>query len=115
MYTYEATLQRAVDGDTVDLNIDLGFDVVTRQRFRMLGINAPELHSKDADEKARGRAALEHLQGLLVGPLVAFTRKDAKEKYGRYLVTLTNGAGVNVNEAMVQAGHAKHYDGGKRD
>jgi micrococcal nuclease len=116
MYTYEAVLMRVIDGDTEDLRIDLGFNVFTEQRFRLLGINTPELHSKDADEKVRAKAAMNYLSGLLSSsPLTARTSKDKQEKYGRYLATIINNAGLDVNEEMVKAGHAKRYDGGKRE
>jgi micrococcal nuclease len=116
MFTYNAKLIKVVDGDTVDLRIDLGFNVFTEQRFRLLGINAPETHSKDADEKTRGKAAADYLKSLLAGEgqLVATTVLDKQEKYGRFLAKIVNASGENVNDEMVKAGHAKLYDGGKR-
>jgi micrococcal nuclease len=115
MFTYQATLLKVLDGDTVDFRIDLGFNVFTEQRFRLLGINAPELHSKDLAEKERGKAAMNYLTSLLTPtPLTVVTKKDEQEKYGRYLCRITNGGGSDVNDEMVKAGHAKPYDGGKR-
>ena len=116
MYTYEASLLKVVDGDTVDLRSDLGFKVFTEQRFRLAGINTPELHSKDAKEKTAAKAAMDYLTGLLGQlPLTVKTSLDKQEKYGRFLAQITNGAGTAVNEEMVKAGHAKPYDGGKRE
>lgn len=117
MYTYEAKLLKVVDGDTVDLRIDLGFKVFTEQRFRLLGINAPETHSKDPSEKAMGKAAMDYLKSLLAGEgqLKVVTSLDKQEKYGRFLAVITNGSGEIVNDEMVKAGHAKPYDGGKRE
>jgi len=117
MFTYNAKLLKVVDGDTVDLRIDLGFKVFTEQRFRLAGINAPELHSKDPAERERGKAATEHLKTLIMGEgqLVVTTTLDKQEKYGRFLARITNGSGEDVNGEMVKAGHAKLYDGGKRE
>ncbi len=116
MFTYNAKLLKVVDGDTVDLRVDLGFNVFTEQRFRLKGINCPELHSKDAEEKKRGAAARDYLTSLISGEgqLVVTTFLDKQEKYGRFLAELSNASGEDVNEEMVKAGHAVPYDGGKR-
>jgi micrococcal nuclease len=115
LYTYRAELVRVVDGDTVDLRVDLGFSVQLKQRFRLAGINAPELHSKDAGEKQRAEASMAFLVALLLtGPLTLITDKDAQEKFGRYLARITNGTGIVVNDELVKAGHAVLYSGGKR-
>jgi micrococcal nuclease len=115
LYTYRAELKKVVDGDTVDLRVDLGFSVQLNQRFRLAGVNTPELHSKDAAEKDRARAAMTFLGSLLSsGPLTVTTDKDSQEKFGRYLARITNGAGVVVNDELVRLGHAVLYSGGKR-
>ena len=104
MYEYEATLERVVDGDTIVLMIDLGFETYERKTVRLARINAPEM-STDA-----GKAAKAYLVGLL-GPdevLTVRTIKDRKEKYGRYLVEVIGSHG-NVNDAMLMAGHAVEY------
>ena len=54
MYTYKIKLDRVVDGDTIDAEIDLGFDIKVKKRIRFMGINAPESRTKDLEEKARG-------------------------------------------------------------
>ncbi len=102
MFTYSATVYRVVDGDTVDLTVDLGFSVHTKQRFRLQRINAPE---KNAPGAAEATAAL---QGLLpVGAAVSevVSRKD---KYGRYLAEITAG-GVNVSDALLALGLVAPY------
>ena len=114
MYEYKAKLIKVIDGDTVDLDVDLGMDVHINTRIRLAGINTPELHSKDEAEREAAKRAKSALEGLMVNPMVMTTQKDEKEKYGRYLATITNGNGVNVNEYMVKLGHAKKYDGGAR-
>jgi micrococcal nuclease len=108
-YEYRARVIRVVDGDTVHLEVDLGFDVRRQDSFRLTGINAPERGTPE------GVAATGHLVELLnrVGPLVVYTTKDRREKYGRYLARLVMGE-VDINQAMVDDGHAVTYDGGKR-
>lgn len=114
MYEYAARLERVIDGDTIVLTFDLGFDVRFTHTVRLYGINAPE---HDTDE---GRAATRYLSRKLASPhgrpvsLLVRTIKDRTEKYGRYLAVVFNARGVNVNDALVKAGHAKPYDGGKR-
>lgn len=103
MYEYRAKVERVVDGDTVDVVVDLGFDVHVRQRLRLLGINAPE---KTGPTREAGYAARDYLAELLgAGPVTVSTSTDAREKYGRYLAWIIAG-GVRVNQAMVEAGHA---------
>lgn len=123
-YTYDATIVAVIDGDTVDADLDLGFDIHTKMRLRLYGINAPEVHSKDLVEKEAGLKAKDYLTKLVGGKAVVVeTIKDAQEKYGRYLAKITlvlPNAGtspvnpVNVNENMVNVGYAKPYFGGKR-
>ena len=105
MYTYKAKLDRVVDGDTIDVNIDLGFDISVHKRVRLA-------------EKKKGLAAKARLIELLdKGSLVV----ESKElgKYGRVIGTLhiypdNLNLPINVNEALVSEGHAVEYDGGKR-
>ncbi|WP_223479354.1 thermonuclease family protein [Oricola indica] len=108
-YLYRAEVVRVVDGDTVDLDIDLGFYVWLRsQRIRMVGINAPEPKGKTREV---GRAATEFLESLIVGKTVivrtykARDGSDAKGKYGRWLARIYVD-GVDVSQAMIDAGHA---------
>jgi len=62
MYTYKITVDRVVDGDTIDANIDLGFDVSVKKRIRFMGINAPESRTRNAEEKVKGLAAKERVK-----------------------------------------------------
>lgn len=108
MYEYRAAVLKVVDGDTVHLMVDLGFDVQRKDSFRLFGINAPEMSTPE------GIAAKDHLSLLLAyragdpNPLTITTVKDRREKYGRYLATLWMG-GESVNLKMVQDGHAVEY------
>lgn len=115
MYEYKAVVLRVVDGDTVDLDIDLGMRTHTLERIRLDGLNAPELHSKDQSERDAAKVSADFLRSLLADPNVVIkTKKDSQEKYGRYLGTIFNSAGENVNEAMIKTGHAVPYSGGAR-
>ena len=100
-YKYRAEVVRVVDGDTVDAEVDLGFDVRLSARFRMQGINAPEKNTQD------GKKSLARLAELLpVGSQVVIqTTKDKREKYGRYLGTFLV-AGKSVNQQLVDDGFA---------
>ena len=111
MYEYNATLIRVLDGDTIEVDLDLGFHVHFRSHLRMAGYDAPELRT-DAGFKAK-----EYLYDLLQDrdrnrPLVIRTMVNKEfEKYGRVLGAVMYGS-VNINEAMVNAGHVKPPKGG---
>jgi micrococcal nuclease len=110
MYRYNATLDRIVDGDTVDVYIDLGFDIHIKQRVRLYGINTPETRTRDLEEKKRGFAAKAYLEEILPEKFVIETVYDKKGKYGRVLGILWNDIDdVNVNEKMIDEGHAERY------
>jgi micrococcal nuclease len=89
MYEYQGRVVNVVDGDTVDLELDLGFGIWRRDRFRLLGINAPERRGAD---KLRGAQATERLRELLAaaadGTVQVLTVRDKKEKYWRYLARI---------------------------
>ena len=116
MYHYKATVRRVVDGDTVDMNMDLGFGVSKLVRIRLWGIDAPELKG---DERSEGLAAKAYLEGLLPVGVSAevYTRKDKEAGWGRYVgevfvVNPDKTLGYSISDEMVQAGHAgyKTYD-----
>lgn len=88
MYTYKCTVKRIVDGDTVDLDIDLGFNVVIHnQRVRLDGIDTPECRTRDLEEKKYGFLAKAYVAAFLEEgqQAIVVTRKDDKGKYGRIL------------------------------
>ena len=114
MYEYTAQVLRVIDGDTLDLSIDLGFNVWITQRCRLQGIDTPETHTLNAAEKVLGLKAKGVLEGL-VKTAKTVTVKTAKEdKYGRVLVTLFLDL-ININESLVASGYAWRYDGGTKD
>jgi len=120
IYIYKAELIRVVDGDTVDLIIDLGFDTLRKERFRLYGIDAPEMNT------AEGKDAKAWLIGVL-GPYGAIyvetlqhNTKDKRDKYGRFLAVLYGDLGdlranlppktlapSSINAKMITEGHAK--------
>jgi len=116
MYKYHAKLERVVDGDTVDALVDLGFDTWKKVRIRMMGMNAPESRTRDLEEKARGLAAKDRLAEILEleneGKFIL--QSHGVGKYGRCLGTLWIDETVNVNETLINEGHAVEYHGGKR-
>lgn len=106
MYEYRATIVKVVDGDTVHADIDMGFDAHIRVTLRLAGINAPEMGSKE------GVAARDALRSLVENAAVTVkTKKDRREKFGRYLATLFVGD-MDVNARMIADGHAVQYYGG---
>ena len=122
MYTYKIKLERVVDGDTIDADIDLGFDVSVKKRIRLQGINAPESRTRDLEEKARGLAAKDRLKAILEGAKEIQLCSHGVGKYGRCLgelhVDRIDGKEcltlANVNELLIKEGHAVEYHGGKR-
>lgn len=118
LYVYKARLDRVVDGDTVDLTIDLGFDILHKVRCRLYGINTPESRTKDLSEKQRGLAAKAYVVDWFNWNRDCYveTLKDGKGKYGRLLAKIYADAEltVSLNEQLVDAGHAVEYFGGKR-
>ena len=67
MYNYKISPLKVIDGDTIDAEIDLGFDIKVKKRIRFMGINAPESRTKDLEEKAKGIAAKDRVKQLLEG------------------------------------------------
>lgn len=118
MYTYKARLLRVVDGDTVDAEIDLGFGVFMKQRIRLYGIDTPESRTRDLEEKERGLAAKARLTELLGKEFVVETILNKRGKFGRILGTLhvaqEDGTSININDQLVNEGHAVEYHGGAK-
>ena len=116
MYKNEAIVERVVDGDTIDVSIDLGFSVWIKQRLRLWGIDAWESRTKDAEEKVKGLAAKQFVENCCPnGTVVMVEIKKWEGKFGRAIaiVEFHNDAGVlaELNHNLVEAGHAvvKHY------
>jgi micrococcal nuclease len=116
MYEYPATIDRVVDGDTIDVNIDLGFSIILKkQRVRLLGIDAPESRTRDLVEKEKGLAAKAKVQEMCPegSNIVIKTYLDKKGKYGRLLGEIIIDD-VNLNNYLVEHGFATEYLSGRR-
>jgi micrococcal nuclease len=118
-YIYRIRLvHKVVDGDTIDADIDLGFDISLTKRIRLAGIDTPESRTADAYEKKLGLQAKEWLKHKLENAkdiIIKTELPDSTEKYGRIIGHLyINGEEVSVNNQMISEGHAWNYDGGTK-
>ena len=114
MYIYNAKCIKVVDGDTIDAQIDLGFDTHKVIRIRLVGINAPESRTRDLEEKTRGLAAKQFVIDILKKHHNNFIlHSQGVGKYGRCLGEIFLGD-VKLNDLLKSEGHAVAYDGGKR-
>ena len=118
MCTYKINILKAIDGDTTDADIDLGFDVTIKKRIRFMGINTPESRTRDLEEKQYGLAAKARLKELLENGETLSLRtaidKKARGKYGRILGTIF-ADGINLNDLLIEEGHAIEYFGGTKN
>ena len=111
MYEYRCILRRIIDGDTIVVDIDLGFKVfLQKEKVRLFGINSPESRTRNLAEKALGLAAKARLKELLPKEFVVRTEKDDKGKFGRVLgIPIVEGR--NICDQLVEEGHARSYFG----
>jgi len=118
MYEYACEVERVVDGDTVDVVLDLGFDILYKSRVRLYGIDTPESRTRNLDEKARGKMATAYLeQAISNGDKVVIQTKlkDSRGKFGRVLGDVVID-GLNINQTMVENNYAvKYYGQSKED
>jgi len=116
-------INRVVDGDTIDVTIDLGFDLYKKERVRVAGVDTPEKRTRNLEEKALGIDATnwlkEKLEGAVAGDDDLIIRTElvgGVGKYGRLLGWLYIGdADVSLNEMMIEEGYAHSYDGGTKN
>ena len=115
-------INRVVDGDTIDVTIDLGFDLMKKERVRVAGVDTPEKRTRDLEEKALGIDATNWLKGKLDSAIkgddeltIRTELKGGVGKYGRLLGWLYVGdVDVSLNEQMITEGYAWEYDGGTK-
>jgi micrococcal nuclease len=115
-------INRVVDGDTIDVTIDLGFDLYKKERVRVAGIDTPEKRTRDLEEKALGIDATNYLKKKLEDTIagdeeltIRTELKGGMGKYGRLLGWLYIGEdSVSINEVMITEGYAWAYDGGTK-
>ena len=126
MYEYRAKLVKVVDGDTVDVDIDLGFGIWMKdERVRIMGIDTPESRTRDKIEKLFGKAASARVKELLDEDIILKTQiardgEDMKGKYGRILgdfmvERFEDGKQEMLTDVLVQEGHAVAYFGGSKE
>ena len=122
-YNFRVTeINRVLDGDTIDVTIDLGFDLFKKERVRIAGVDTPEKRTRDLEEKALGLDATEwmkkHLEDTIAGDEELTIRTElggGMGKYGRLLGWLYVGEDtVSLNEQMITEGYAWAYDGGTK-
>tara|TARA_R100000315_G_C5218860_1_gene131222 strand:- start:909 stop:1331 length:423 start_codon:yes stop_codon:yes gene_type:complete len=121
MYTYKCTVTKIIDGDTIDVDIHLGFDVVlTKQRIRLMGIDTPESRTRNLEEKARGLLSKQYMiDKCPVGSSITLKSLD-RGKFGRILGEIWE-ADVDsttvepLNKRMITDGFAVEYYGGSKD
>jgi micrococcal nuclease len=121
MYEYKCKILKVVDGDTVDVDLDLGFGVWLRdERVRLMGIDTPESRTRDKVEKVFGFAAKERLSSLLGADAILDTQvskngEDMKGKFGRILGNFRTLAGEHCADILIDEGHAVAYTGGSKE
>ena len=117
MYTYRANVRKIVDGDTIDVDVELGFDVVlSNQRVRLYGIATPESRTRNLEEKFRGLLSKSYLQEQCPkGSYILLESKD-RGKFGRILGILyhLDNKEISINDQMIQEGYAVPYTGGNK-
>ena len=117
MYEYGCTVTRVVDGDTIDVVLDLGFSILHKCRVRLYGIDTPESRTRNKDEKARGKLAAKFLEDSIKNGKVIILQsklKDSKGKFGRVLGNVIVD-GININQSMVDNYLAVAYFGQSKD
>ena len=124
MYEYRAKIVKIVDGDTVDVDIDLGFGIIlSDERVRIMGIDTPESRTRDKVEKKFGLASKKRLKEILGKTTVLKTQinrdgEDMKGKFGRILgdfIIDLNGEPISIVDALMDAGHCVDYYGGSKE
>ena len=116
-------INRVLDGDTIDVTIDLGFDLYKKERVRVAGVDTPEKRTKNLEEKALGLDATNWMKDKLEGAISGDDELSVRTelvggvgKYGRLLGWLYIGdAEISLNEQMIEEGYAHAYDGGTKD
>ncbi len=117
-FYYGCTVRRVIDGDTIDVDADLGFDVTIKLRLRFAGINTPESRTRNLEEKALGKAATAFLKNALESADAVEFESHDRGKFGRVLATpyiIKCGKRTDIGKLMIREGHAREYYGGKRE
>lgn len=111
-YTYKAECLRVIDGDTIDVQLDLGFNIYHKGRVRLVGIDTPESRTRDLVEKKFGLAAKQYLKDWIDEEPYILIESTKKGKFGRILGNIWNAAGtVSINQKLIDDCHAVPYFG----
>ena len=116
MYEYKCQVKRVVDGDTMDVILDLGFDIHHAVRVRLAGIDTPESRTRDLDEKSRGKLSKAFLKESIKGKKVVLKTRlgNSKGKFGRVIAEVwgefEKGSLRNINELMIKECYAVKYN-----
>ena len=113
MYKYKANVLEVYDGDSITLSISVGFNIYLKEKCRLIGIDCPEIRTKNLQEKELGYKARDYLRDLLLDKTVEIeTTKEGK--FGRYLCNLYY-EDININNELIRMGYARAYDGKHRE
>ena len=118
MYEYKVKVLRIIDGDTIDVDVNLGFDVVlSKQRVRLYGIDTPESRTRNKEEKIRGLLSKEYLKDKCPKDSIITLVSKERGKFGRILGILYNEENkeLSVNDRMIEEGYAVPYTGGNKE
>jgi len=114
MFEYKAKVVRVIDGDTIEVLIDLGFYLTIREKVRLAGINAYEIKlgkTTTAEDKSKGLEAKTFLENMLTDKEVTLQTIKIRGKYGRFIANMfLNDNGININDLLIQKGYAIKVD-----
>lgn len=112
LYNYKCKVLRVIDGDTVEVDVDLGFSTWKKVTLRLDFIDAPEIRTKDLEEKAKGIEATEFLANLLLDnnpDAVIYIQSNSVDDFGRSIAKIFTQEGDNVNSILLESGFAKEW------
>jgi micrococcal nuclease len=113
-YVYRAFIVKVYDGDTVTATLDLGMNITRKVSCRLAGIDTPEIRTKVTGEKEAAYAARDRVRSLILDTWVTVQSMTKPDKYGRLVVKIWTAEGVNVNDLLIEEGHAITYQGGPK-
>jgi micrococcal nuclease len=115
-YIRNAICYNVVDGDTIDINTDLGYHIWYKQRVRLNGLDTPETRTKNLLEKEAGLKVEQYIKSLILDQEITIKSiKDDKAKFGNYLVEIYLEDGTHLNQHLLDIGFARLYEGEKKE
>jgi len=113
VFVYKAKVLDVYDGDTFTLLIDIGFKIYLNEKCRLMGLNCPEVATRDLNEKAFGFEVRDYVKELILDKEITI-RTYKEGKFGRYLIDLYLEDGTKLNDLLIEKKYAKPYNGGRR-